>query len=84
MSDVLHRRHVDVTITAQESAKELAETDAGMQAQFFLSFAEAARGYSWSVQCRYIADELQSFPDGRSEIAGMLETLADHLREARQ
>jgi hypothetical protein len=94
MSTILHRREMHVAITADESAKELVDSSADVQAVFFAKMAwhianwaaEPKRPFSqspcWAIQCRFIADEM--LPIQRAEAASVLETLIEHLREVRE
>ncbi len=91
MSTVLHRREFNIAITAEESAKELVETTADIQASFFEMMAQEIDNWptrlkrqspSWPMQCRYIADEMDE--GQRRAVANMLDTLIEHLREVRE
>lgn len=91
MSTVLHRRALNIAITAEESATELVSTTADIQAAFFEMMAQEIENWpkrlkkqipSWAQQCRFIADEMD---DGqRIAVANMLDTLLEHLREVRE
>lgn len=93
MSDVLHRRELSITITSEESAVELVQSSADLQAKFFLSMTKDVNRWpdrstvqqplpSWAMQCRSIANEMNSRE--RVSVANMLDTLIDHLREVRE
>ena len=98
MSTILHRREMNVAITADEAGRELANTSCDVQSVFFASMANEIElrticprpfgrsgerpTQSWGDSCRMIADELTL--TGRDLIAGYLETLIEHLREVRE
>lgn len=90
MSTILHRRELHVAIDTEEAAKELIDAPADIQAAFFMDMTTAIENWPrllkrqkpcWPIQCRFIADEMD--PGQRSAVAGMLESLIEHLREVR-
>jgi hypothetical protein len=81
MSTVLHRRELHVAITAQDAGTEFANASADVQAEFLLGLLDATceSKFNWPMQCRYILDEMPI--PRRREVANLLETLVEHLRE---
>lgn len=97
MSTILHRREMHVSISADESGRELANAPCDVQAVFFASLADEIElrticprpfgrsverpTQSWGDSCRMLSNELTLA--GREKIAGYLESLIEHLREVR-
>ena len=86
MSTVLHRRQINVAITAREAGKEFANASADVQVEFLAGMVEAVREWKdlpgthvWPMQCRFIVDEMDA--TARAEAASLIDTLLDHLRE---
>lgn len=81
MSTVLHRRTVNVAISASEAAGELAGAPADVQAGFFVAFAQSVLEWEhpWCFQCRSIVDELK--PHQRQQVGSVLRNLLDYLDE---
>ena len=85
MSAILIRREMHVTVTAVVAAKEFADAPADIQADFLVGMVDAVGDWtpphSWPMQCRHITDEMLHAE--RNAVASLLETLVEHLREAR-
>jgi hypothetical protein len=91
MSTILYRRTINVAITAEDAGKEFADAACDVQCDFLRGLAACVSAWrmepwirnrehsSWPFQCRAIVDELSGAE--RLEIAGVLETLLDHLNE---
>ena len=74
------------TIGWSQMAEALASADSYGQAQFFEYLATALSNErwtagKWAMQCRAICDEPGWGPANRRRIAGILDTLAEHMRE---
>lgn len=79
MSQILHRREINVAITAEEAGREFAHAAMDVQAEFLLAWMKAAAGFNWCLQCCYIKDEL--YVEEKQKVVKMLETLLEHLKE---
>lgn len=76
----------EMLVSWSEMAEMFVRADSRWQAGFFEHLAIALSsdrigGGRWAMQCRAIAEHPGWLPLNRTRIAGLLETLAEHMRE---
>lgn len=82
MSKILHRREINVAITAEEAGKEFADAASDVQAAFLTGWLDATMrdpGFGWTMQCNYIAAEFSG--EKRVQLFVLLSTLLEHLED---
>ena len=75
---VIIRQTLTTEVTASDIGSQLAGDLDENQASVLLAFARSVLSWSWPNQCRNIAEQLTDEECG--DVAGVLETLVEHLR----
>lgn len=79
------RVYLERKIYVDELAEVIANSDSGVQCEFFCQLAEKTNKYSWHAQCYYINKEFDEqgevvSPHSKSVVIQFLDLLLDMLR----